>query len=96
MAPLMLAFREPPKRLPASVTKVPSSRMWTRICPTSKLVPLAKSSAPPVVVKPNNNGPDATALRHARFQRLDWLAKGFGEFNRSASQVFVLAEMLTS
>src|SRR5215217_2670727 len=52
MAPLMLAFLEPPKRLPASVTNIPSSRMWTRICPTSKVVPVAKSANPPLVEKP--------------------------------------------
>jgi hypothetical protein len=46
--------------------------MWTRICPTSKLVPVAKSFNPPLVVSPHDSGMDASALRHGRsaFQRL--------------------------
>src|SRR5918992_3269526 len=63
MAPLMLIFREPPKSLPASVTNTPSSRMWTRICATSKVVPVAKSPNPPLVVYPNDSGPHASTLR---------------------------------
>src|ERR671921_2762678 len=61
MAPLILAFLEPPKRLPASVTNTPSSRMWTRNCPTSKLVSLA-NLLPLLVVSSNNSGPGASAL----------------------------------
>src|SRR3712207_7326768 len=43
--PYTTLFRsiEPPKMFPASVMKIPSSRMRTRIDPTSKLVRVAKS-----------------------------------------------------